>query len=314
MASLRAQLTNGSDPAANPPSEPRETISQDETAQSHEPSVHKSEDGRSALIVLAFATVLSAFWAGGASAYLWGYFRALGLTRLDPQLIAFAAAIAFVPPLLFIAAGYAITRAQAMSDAARRLAEVSERLTAVDESAAQGAQRLGRAVRRELDALSAGLDSAYSRMRALEIALEERVAQLEEASARAGVKAESIAQRLNAEREGIEFLAGKIDEVSAQAAETLAGKTAQLKAMIESAGGELKSAGSTLDLQATQFREAAEKAANAPHAAAIELDRHAKAIETVADAAVARAEFVLARQERQRTAMSELLEIGRAHA
>src|SRR5258705_4568727 len=144
-------------------------------------------------------------------------------------------------------------------------------------------------------------------MRALETALEDRIAQLDEAGARAAVKAETIAQRLHSEREGIDDLAGRLDEVSARAAELLAGRTAQLKAIIEAAGGELKAAGQTLDSQVHQFRDAAERAANAPQAAAIELDRQAKQIETAGDAAPSRAEFVLAGQERKRIAMNELL-------
>src|SRR5258705_8664369 len=144
-------------------------------------------------------------------------------------------------------------------------------------------------------------------MRARETVLEDRVAHLDEASAGAAVKAEIIAQRLHSEREGIEDLAGRLDEVSARAAELLAGRTAQLKAIIESAGGELRSAGQTLDSQVHHFREAAERAANAPQAAAIELDRQAKQIEAVGDAAASRGEFVLAGQERQRIAMNELL-------
>jgi hypothetical protein len=56
-----------------------------------------------------------------------------------------------------------------------------------------------------------------------------------------------------------------------------------------------------------QFREAAEKAASAPQTAAIEFDRQAKQIEAAGEAAAQRAEFVLARQERQRVAMNELL-------
>jgi hypothetical protein len=77
--------------------------------------------------------------------------------------------------------------------------------------------------------------------------------------------------------------------------------------MLESAGGEIRAAGSSLETQATQFREAVETAAAVPRDTALELDRQAKQIESAADTAVARAEFVLARQERQRTAMAELL-------
>lgn len=184
---------------------------------------------RSGLGMIAFAAVMAAFWAGAASAYLWGYFGAQGLSRFDPQILAFAASLIFLPPLLFIAAAYALARALTLADTARQLALVAERLTEADEGAVQNAQRLGRAVRRELDALSAGLDGAFGRLRALESALEDRVAQLEDASARAGVKAENIAQRLHGEREGIEEFATRLDEASVRAAEMLAGRTAQLR-------------------------------------------------------------------------------------
>jgi hypothetical protein len=108
-------------------------------------------------------------------------------------------------------------------------------------------------------------------------------------------------------REGIEELAARLDEASLRAAELLAGKSAALKAMIEAAGSELKAAGQTLDSQADQFRAAAQNAAQAPQSAAVELDRQAKSIQAVGEAAAARAEFVLARQERQRIAMLDLL-------
>ena len=92
-----------------------------------------------------------------------------------------------------------------------------------------------------------------------------------------------------------------------RAAETVAGRSAQLRASIETAEGALKMAAQSLDVQAAGFRAAAQAAADAPHAAAVELDNQAKKIEQVSDAALARAEFVLARQEKHRTQMNELL-------
>jgi hypothetical protein len=308
MSSLRAQLTSGSD--SGPPDDdvrPTDALKERALAQKPKETGSLSQKVRASTV---FAVIVAALWAGAAAAFLAGYFRAqtvAGLASFDIQFLAFALIVTFLPPLLFIAAGYAVSRAQAMQESAARLATVSERLTTADESAAGNAQRLGRTVRRELDAMSAGLDAVFGRLRALETALEDRVAQLEDASARAGVKAESIAQRLETEREGIEQLTRRMDEVSSRAAEMLAGRAAQLKTMLESAGGEIRSAGSQLETQATQFREAVETAAAVPRDTALELDRQAKQIESAADTAVARAEFVLARQERQRTAMAELL-------
>jgi hypothetical protein len=305
MMSLRAQITGDQKDSAPKKGVHHDVHHIDDVPERVAP--RDPEASRRGAGMLVFASVIAAFWAGAVCAYLWGYFGVQGLTRLDPQLLSFVAIVTFLPPLLIIASALALSRAQTLSDTARHLADVSDRLTSTDENAVQSAQRLGRAVRRELDALSSGLDGAFGRMRALETALQDRVAQLDEASARAAVKAETIAQRLHSEREGIEDLASRLDEVSARAAELLAGRTAQLKAIIEAAGGELKAAGQTLDSQVHGFRDAAERAANAPQAAALELDRQAKQIETVGDAAASRAEFVLARQERQRIAMNELL-------
>ncbi len=199
-------------------------------------------------------------------------------------------------------------RAVAMGRSADALLEATDRLLVADETASRTAARLGRVVRRELDGLNAGLDGAFARLRALESVLENQIAALDEAGARADVRGQAVAARLTQERERMEGVFDTLSDTASHASETIAGRAAQMKAMIESAEASLKAAGQSLDTQATNFKTAAGAAADAPHAAAVELDRQAKRIESVADAALARAEFVLGRQERHRAAMGELLQ------
>jgi uncharacterized protein YjgD (DUF1641 family) len=256
---------------------------------------------------MTFAAILSAFWVGVWGAYLWGYFGPQGLATLDLQQMALFVGAMALPPFLFLAIATALGRASKMGRTAEALQAAAEHLFTADESAAGSAAKLGRAVRRELDALNAGMDGAFSRLRALENSLENQVAALDEAGARAEVRGEAIAARLTQESQRLETLGDHLTDSASRAAETVAGRSAQLRASIETAEGALKMATQGLDVQAAGFRSAAQAAADAPHQAAVELDNQAKKIEQVSDAALARAEFVLARQEKHRQQMNEML-------
>jgi hypothetical protein len=267
----------------------------------------RPRDSRFGLTAMFAAGILAALWTGATAAFLWGYFGPAGLAHLEIQQIALSIAAAFVPSFLFLAAAWALARGHAMGVAADALVDATDRLFTADETASRTAARLGRAVRREIDALNSGLDNAFTRMRALESVLENQIAALDQAGARAEVRGEAVASRLTQERERIDAVAGTLADAASRASETVAGRAAQLKASMETAESSLKLAGQTLDAQAADFRTAATAAAEAPRLAATELDRQAKAIESASDAAMARAEFVLGRQERHRAAMNDLL-------
>jgi hypothetical protein len=268
----------------------------------------KPKTDMSAMVGQIAAAFLAIFWAGTAAAFFWGMYQDVWSASFSIRELAITLAVTLVPPCLFITIAWMLTRGYQMSINAELLADATDRLFSADETAGRTAARLGRVVRRELDALNAGLDGAFTRLRALESVLENQISALDEAGARVDVRGEALASRLTQERERIEGVAASLTDAATRAGETVAGRSAQLKSMIEAAETSLKAAGLTLDTQAASFRASAGAAAEAPHAAAVELDKQAKRIESVADSAMARAEFVLGRQERHRTAMNDLMQ------
>lgn len=247
------------------------------------------------------------FWLVGFGAFLWGWLGPMGLGALGPGWLALMVAGALVPPLLFMAIATALARGAVMHEATRALLAATDRLLAADDAAANNAARLARFIRRELDGLNTGLDGAAQRMRALEQVLDNQIASLDEAGARAQARGDTIAARLGQESQRMETLGDGLTAAAGRASETVAGRAAQLKAMMESAEGTLKMATQSLDVQTSAFRAAVTSAAEAPHEAALELDRQAARVEEISGAAVSRAEFVLARQEKQRGQLSELM-------
>ena len=256
---------------------------------------------------IAAGILLSVFWVGIAGAFVWGYWGPVVLA-LPLTLKAGIAAATLLPPFLFLAIAAALARSAAMGDATRAMLLATERLFAADETAANNAARLARAVRRELDGLNTGLDVAFQRMRTLEGVLEKQISTLDDAGARAQVRGDTIAARLNQESQRIESLGDNLTDAAGRAAETVAGRAAQLKATMESAEGTLKMATQSLDVQAAGFRAAITAAADAPLGAAKSLEEQAAKIQEVSDAAMGRAEFVLARHEKHRTQMQEMVQ------
>jgi hypothetical protein len=159
----------------------------------------RSHPSRFGLVVLLVAGVMALLWISVGAAYLWGWLGPQGLMTLDPARKALASAAVFLPAFLFMAVAAVLARSVAMSDATRVLLQTSERLFAADEIAAGSAARLARVVRRELDGLNTGLDVAFQRMRTLEAILEKQISTLDDAGARAQVRSETIAVRLNQE-------------------------------------------------------------------------------------------------------------------
>ena len=144
------------------------------------PRLRPSRFGR---VALTGGALLSLFWIGVACAFIWGLLGPQGVDHLTLAAKAAFAAGILLPPFLFLSVAAALARSAAMTDATRALLVASERLFAADETAANNAARLARAVRRELDGLNTGLDVAFQ----VEVDLLQLVGKLEDLRDRYGL-------------------------------------------------------------------------------------------------------------------------------
>ncbi|MDE2465375.1 MAG: hypothetical protein KGO02_16935 [Alphaproteobacteria bacterium] len=253
------------------------------------------------------AGVLGAFWLGAAGAYAFGYLGANSFGQLLPQQIVILLAASVAPPVLLLLMAWAFVRGEAMRRTAADLADVTDRLFTADETAARTAARLARAVRRELDGLNQGLDSTTERLRTLETSLKAQITALDETGSRIELRAGAVSTQLAHERDRLDAATAWLSDSATRASEDVAIQTAKFRTMMEDAQADLSGTCVALAQEADKLRAAVSAAAEAPQLAAGELDRQSQRIEAVCEAAMARAEVVLERHERHRSAMIELL-------
>lgn len=231
------------------------------------------------------ALTASAFWMGAVGAFSWGYFGPYELGRMALHWKLLIVAGMTIPPLLMWLAALIVRRAEALRITTEDLSLIAWRLTQPEDSAAREITRVGRAVRREIDALNTGLENALSRVRALEETMTERTAEIERTTAEVAERVDHVRYRLRDERERLSELSLSLRGEAERIGEVLSGRVALVRTAAEGAAEELREAQKVIDNQIESFKTAAAAAAEGSKLAGKEIEREAARFEATAESA-----------------------------
>ncbi len=253
------------------------------------------------------AAVLSAFWLGAAIAFTIGFLGADGLAALPwPWLVGLIVAVLF-PVILAWHAAQMARRAEGLRLASEDLLQVSARLIEPDATAGREISRLGRAVKREIDALNAGFDGALTRMRSLESAVAERLSGIEETVRKLDERGEAIRAALREERDTLASFAASLQSDAERMGETIKARGQSLRDLAREAANDVATAQGALDERAARLKAALDDASDAAIANAQNAERGAQAMIGAAEALDGRLESFVQRGERQRAALTDAI-------
>ncbi len=251
------------------------------------------------------AAVLSAFWIGAAFSFAFGFLGVEGVLALPwPWLAGLIVAVAFPVVFAWMVATLA-RRSEALQLAVEDVTAIAARLTLPEEAAAREVARVGRAVRRELDAMNAGLETALGRVRALESSIADRLAAAQETARSLQDGGDAIRGALREERDRLAEFAAALDAEAQRIGEGVRARAQALSQIATATAREALAAQGQLDERLSDMRAALERSGRAAGEMLDAARREGAGLAAAADALEQRFAQALQRQDRQRAALGD---------
>ncbi len=251
------------------------------------------------------AAVVSAFWVGSAAAFAFGWLGLEGVMGLAWPWLAGLIFVALFPVTFVWFAAHLARRAQGLQLASEDLMQIAARLTEPEGHAGREITRLGRAVRREVDALNTGLEGALMRVRSLESAVSERLSAVEETARNLEERGDALRAALREERENLASVAHTLSADSDRMGEHLKQRATALRESARVTAAEMAAAQDAVDGRIAALGEALREAAQSAQSNAQLADRGAASLLAAAESLDGRLDTYLQRGERQRGALNE---------
>ncbi len=253
----------------------------------------------------AAASVATFFCLGAVAAYVWGFYGLDGLSLLPRNGIVFIALAASLPVALVWLAAYGLWRGQEMRLMAEALARTAIRLTDPADAASGEIATIAQAVRRELDAMKAGLAEALAETTRLNAAVAQELEAIERGTGRAETRARTMEELLGRHRENLLELSSALGSESDTIARALRDKVDAVRGLVGEAETTLGDAGERIVERTETLARVSEAARAGADATASTLDRQASRLEVVATAALGKADTLAQRYESQRQTIAE---------
>lgn len=248
------------------------------------------------------------FWLGGIGAYLTGLIGWAQLFTLPVAWYGLIVAVLLVPVVLAIFIALLAREAKILRGQSSALAIVAAELSEPEEHAARGMTRLGHAIRRELDVFNAAVETATSRMAALDAATAERMQMIERTSVAAQERVDRATAKLGAERDKLAQFTQALDTAVLAASDTLTSRLQEARTAARTASENLHSEHNAIAGLIATLQTASATVSNRAVESAKEIERQAQRLDAASEAVAARSEQVVVRHERQRAALAETID------
>ncbi|MEN6543414.1 hypothetical protein [Parvibaculum sp.] len=256
----------------------------------------------------AAAAVASLFCLGATAAYVWGLYGSEGVATLARSEIALIGGAAALPVILIWLGAYAIWRGQEMKLMAEALARTAIRMTDPADPASDEIASISQAVRRELDAMKAGLAEALSETERLNALIATELEAIEKGSGRAEERTRVMGELLSEHREGLGELVRAIGTESDTVARSIREQVDAVRGLVGKAETTLEEAGTRIVAQTETLARVSEAARAGADATTSMLDRQASRLEVVANTALSQADTLAQRYETKRQLIGEVAE------
>jgi hypothetical protein len=254
------------------------------------------------------AGVFSLFWAGALFAYALGYAATPGGHALGLSWWLVMGGAAIVPCIMALFLAILVRETRMLRAQSRAITHAAGLLVQPDDTAAQGAARLGQTVRRELDSLNTAVEAAYNRITQIQAASRERLTVAEQSIAQTEDRIAQAAKTLSAERDKLQGFSKSLEQAVSGVAETLNLRVTDARAAARAASEGLEAEQKAISALLEQLTGASEASATRAAAMAQEFERQSQRLDSAAEAASVRSDQVMQRHERHRAGLAETLE------